>query len=480
MPKVASPLYGCEVPRLWTPPLRKLTPATTRGYQCIRFAEDVLGMTLLPWQRWLLLHMLELRPDGNFRFRTVLILVARQNGKSTIAQVVALWRMYVDGAALVIGTAQSLDVAEDVWQATVDLAQGVPDLAAEIEKVDQTNGKKALRLVGGQRYKVAAATRKAGRSLSADEVLLDELREHTKWDAWAAVTKTTNARPRAQVLCMSNAGDDRSVVLNDLREKALAAIEGGAAGTRIGLFEWSAPDDCDIWDRDGWAQGNPSLGYLVGEDVIAASAESDPEPVFRTEVLCQRVAQLRPAVIPAAWWADRCDPESKIVGPVTLGVDVTLDRGSSVIAVAGRNAAGVPQVEIADMAGDTAWVASRVAGMRDRHNAYAVGIRNAGPVTSLADDMEPVERLTGPQMAAACGKFYDLARNGGMVHRVDDRLTDSLAAAAQHHVGDAWTWERTNVDVDAAPLVAATVALYLLLTVDPPKKIIRSAPRRLR
>src|SRR4051812_38762322 len=73
-------LLGSETPRLWTKPRRPLTPKTTAGYEAIAFAETVLGLILLPWQRWLLLHMLELNPDGTFRFRTVVILVARQNG----------------------------------------------------------------------------------------------------------------------------------------------------------------------------------------------------------------------------------------------------------------------------------------------------------------------------------------------------------------------------------------------------------------
>ena len=65
---------------------------------------------------------------GRFRFRTVVLLVARQNGKSTLMQVLSLWRMYVDGAPLVIGTAQNLDIAEEQWMSTVDLAQGVPEV----------------------------------------------------------------------------------------------------------------------------------------------------------------------------------------------------------------------------------------------------------------------------------------------------------------------------------------------------------------
>ncbi len=53
------------------------------------------------WQRWVLLHGLELTPEGAFRFRTLLVLCARQQGKTTLMQVLAPWRLYVDRAGLV-------------------------------------------------------------------------------------------------------------------------------------------------------------------------------------------------------------------------------------------------------------------------------------------------------------------------------------------------------------------------------------------
>lgn len=179
---------------MFTPPLRPLTPDTTRGFELIEFAKEVLEVPLLPWQEWLALHALETLPDGTYRFRTVVLMIARQSGKSTFLMILALWRMYADGAPLVIGTAQNLDIAEELWTAAYEPAQSIPELEELIDHVDKTNGKKALRLTSDERYKVAAASRRGGRGLSGDLVLMGELREHQSWDAWGAVTKTTMAR----------------------------------------------------------------------------------------------------------------------------------------------------------------------------------------------------------------------------------------------------------------------------------------------
>lgn len=332
-------LYGSAEPRLCTPPLRELTPDTSLGFDVIDFADEVLGIILDPWQRVALIRMLELLEDGTLRFETVVILVARQNGKSTLAQVLSIYVLVVWGWPLVLGTAQDLDVAEQLWQEVVDLLEDDDELADLISKVVKVNGKKKLVLTTGVTYAVKAANRRAGRGLSGNLVLLDELREHQNWEAYGAITKTTMARGGASlILALSNAGDALSRVLRYLRlvaHKALGDPDGIVAASdglvdgptefdlddirdtdeddetddelddfdgdplddldvddleqeedSLCLLEWSAPPGCHKRDRKGWSLANPSRRYRITDRKIAASLK-DPEWVFRTEVLCQ-------------------------------------------------------------------------------------------------------------------------------------------------------------------------------------------------
>ncbi len=205
------------MPRIWTPPLRTLTPDTSLGFDVIEFARDDLGIELLPWQRWLAIHMLEIREDGRLRFRKAIVLVARQNGKSTFMQVIALYMMLVLAWPLTLGTAQDLGTAEEVWEEVVGILNDDEDLGELVDQITRVNGKKALRTTVGTRYLVKAANRRAGRGLRGNLVILDELREQTTWAAWAAITKTTNAQERALVVGISNAGDLNSVVLRQQR-----------------------------------------------------------------------------------------------------------------------------------------------------------------------------------------------------------------------------------------------------------------------
>jgi len=356
-----APRIGRSSPRVHTAPLKPLTPETSLGYSAIEFSHDVLGIPLLPWQQESLIRALELDRTGRrFRFKTVVLLVARQNGKSTLAQVLCLWAMYVLGVRMTLGTAQDLDIAEEIWGGCVDIAESIPDLAGLIRNVVKVNGKKSLELETGERYKVKASNRKAGRGLSADLVVLDELREHTNWDSWGAVTKTTMARARAQIWCLSNAGDDASVVLMSLRKKAHRALgdpDGinadetdltGVGDGSLGIFEYSAAPGRSTTDRDGWAEANPSLGYTLEEASLASAESTDPEPVFRTECLCQWVDTMTSGPFPDGAWEACADPRGVIPddSPISYAVDVSWDRGAAYVAACGLQRGGRPQVEI--------------------------------------------------------------------------------------------------------------------------------------
>ena len=114
---------GKTEPRIWTPPLRELTPETSLGFACVEYARTVLHKNLYPWQEWALIHAFEivgkLGGDWKFRFRTVLFLISRQNGKTVLSEVIASFFLNVLCVDSIFGTSLSLDKAEEVWEAVV-------------------------------------------------------------------------------------------------------------------------------------------------------------------------------------------------------------------------------------------------------------------------------------------------------------------------------------------------------------------------
>lgn len=496
---------GCTEPRIFTPPLRELTPETSLGFDVIEFAEQDLGLTLHPWHKWLYVHLLELLPSGLLRFRIAVVLVARQNGKTFFWKILVLYAMYVLGWSG-LSTAQDLDTAETTWQDVVDWVLETdddedggefirPDLADAVAKVVQTNGKKALRLATREHYKAKAASRKAGRGLSAELIGLDELREHQTWESWSAITHTTMARANALILGLSNAGDILSVVLRYLRMAAHLAIgdpDGiNAHGTggidtgedtadleeidddSLGIFEYSAVPGCDIRDWDGIAQANPSLNHPNGitERAIRA-AWKEPEWEYRTEVLCQWSDGVIDGPFPSGTWeAGRWKPEQPgaepdpIVGKVAACVDVSADHTRAHVAFAGRTEAGVLRVVVVASRVGTDWVLGWLTERRDN----LVGVTGQGrgaPVSNLLDDWEaaglPIVRWQGQDLGDGTAAFYNLIRNNGVEHLPQPILDVAAATASTRPAGDGvWLWDRKKSPTDIAPLVAVTGAVWL-------------------
>ena len=503
---------GSTEPRIFTPPKRELTPETSLGFAVVDFAQDVLDVGLLPWQKWLFIHSLEIDGsfDGewNFRFRTVLILVARQQGKTMMSEILALFFLYALGVNLVIGTSTNLDAAEEVWDGVVDIAESNDELAAEIEDIKRSTGRKTITLSGRRRYRITAANRKGARGKSGDLILLDELREHQDFSAWSAVTKTTMARPNALVWCMSNAGDGSSVVLRNLRMRAHGRIGdpdglnhdlgSSAVGIEefedfeddtLGIFEWSAHPGSKVTDRDEWALANPSLGYgFVTERSLASACATDPEDVFKTECLCQWVTAAVTPPFPIGAWEAGQDDSSEIAPDSALwwGVDVSDDRTRSSIAVCGLRADRKYHVELVEYRVGVGWLQGWFADRAPKYHGMKVALQtNGSPVAAMADIIGAVDGVEivpckGPDVAGWCGRFWDAVSacdtesesdSMPVMHVKQPALDLAANIAATRPMGDgAWAWDRKKSLEDISPLVACTMALGAATSVEKVKK----------
>lgn len=512
------PAKGCTTPRLFTPPLPQncdtdradgclcgcgLNPDTSWGFECIAFLENVLHWQLIPYQKWLYIHALEKDETGlGFRFETIVVLIARQNGKTQWLKGLGLWKMYLDGAIQVLITAQNLELAETT------LAEAVADVKAnrllrrEFRRFSQTNGKFKLvlksinecRRVQGlepldspdaenpREWRTTPTTRKGGRSLSVDLAMLDELREHQNWLAWDAITPTTQARPRSLTVGASNAGDVSSVVLRSLRDGAVNKIEAGAtADTQIGFFEWSIPEadedgnPVDFTDPQYWPMANPALGYLPGHTLRRLQgkleAKKDDPAGFKTEYLCMWVSTLKPGILPGPDWKATTDKASRRRedAPLWASLDINFERTKSYIGVAAERADGWHNEVIAAGRG-TDWVLPwfldpkrliedelgpiTVDGKRYRSKFAGVviqarGAPASGHIETLREAGIPVVELGGPDLTQSYGDYLDKLREHRVWHRPSPALDEAAAIAQKKNLGDAWVLDRKQNDCSA-------------------------------
>ena len=474
-------VMGSTYPRLYTPPLVTgpagpcgcgcaLTPATSFGFEVEDFARDILKHPLDPWQRYLVIHAGEFR-GGKPRFRQVLTLVARQNGKTELLVILALYWLWVDRVGLVLGTSTNLDYARESWEKAVTRAEDTPDLAREIADVRRANGEQTLGTIWGGRYKIAASNRKGGRSLTINRLIMDELREHASWDAYSAAKPATNAVDDAQIWMISNQGDEKSVVLNELRDQALSGLDD-----RLGLFEWSSPDGMAATDVQALAMANPNLGHriqldaLMGDAIRAEAAGGEQLAKFLTEVHCRRVPLLDPAIDMTAWYACR-EPLAKHPERLALCLDVSIDEMHATVVGAGIQGERVVVAPVGEWSGQTAVRAMSEAlpGIVAKLKPQVVGWFPSGPAASAAaslaerPDWPPVGVKVEPirgEVTAACMGFAEQVRAKAIAHSGDILLDSHVQAAEKLHQGDGWRFTRRKSGyVDAAYAAAGAVHL---------------------
>src|SRR5205085_234776 len=88
---------------------------------------------------------------------------------------------------LAIASASSRDVALELFRTALSLAE---DADLPITRVRKAVGSEEVVFENGGRYKVVSKTSGSARGLSADLVVIDELREHKNFDAFDALEKT--------------------------------------------------------------------------------------------------------------------------------------------------------------------------------------------------------------------------------------------------------------------------------------------------
>lgn len=485
--------HGHTQARLWTRPLRELTPQTSYGYRVITFAR-LIGHPLDPWQEWAVIHAGELLPDGRPRFRKVLLIVARQNGKTTLLKVLTLFWLFVQRWPMILGMSSTLAYARDAWSGAIDMAKAVPELAAEIERIRLDNNDPHIRLTTGSVYRYAAANRKGGRSLSVDRLVVDELREHRTWAAMQAALPTMNARPFAQAFLISNQGDDQSVVLNSLRQSALDGQDED-----LGVFEWSSPAGSSPLDVEALAAANPNLGYrlslssLLADAKRAVAAGGDELTGFKTEIMCMRVPALDPAVDPEAW-ADCYEAGTLdlLKSRVALCIDVSPDMQHVTLTAAAVQDDGRCRVEVVkawDGAGALAAARAALPALAEKIKPKKVGWMPNGPAASMAADLKTrkgryvwpprgvvVEEIAA-EVPACCMGLAELVKAGEVVHSGDPLLDAHVTGAGKLYSGDRWYFSRKGGGhCDAAYSAAGAVHLARTLPTSLGKpRILRAA-----
>jgi len=422
---------GVTEPRIWT----KSPELPSYGIDFIEWCESI-GFNLLPWQMFLAHEVCKVTEDDKWYFKEVGVIISRQNGKSTFMQLMILWRMFALGQKLQVHTAHKLTTSSEIFWKIDDTIQSHAKLVDDFGKKYESKGSQEIKLKSGGRYLVRA-NNSASRGIAApDTIYMDEVREFHDDEVWSSLRYTQMATPNPQTLIFSNAGDQHSIVLIRLRERGLAAAAG--ADDRIGWFEWSAEPGCDIRDKNAWRQANPSAGDTISLDNLEA-AMSDEESLVRTELLCQWVSVVNPAINPSNWNAGaKKDLKLDREALTWMAIDLSPNRQEGSLVAAQQEGENINVVllqtwtnpinlDAKQIANDVAdWVrkyqTETVAYSRQTSGAIAALLSPAGISTTPID---------GSVYGQACDEMLTAITSGRLFHPEQDEFTRQVLSAVK-------------------------------------------------
>jgi phage terminase large subunit-like protein len=449
----------------------KLNDLPSKGQEMIDFATE-LGINLMEWQRYVCIHGHKIREDGRWAHSELGLIMARQQGKSTLMMLRILTGMFVWGEGLQLASAHRLTTSLETFRQIVGLIETNPKLEKEVKKIRWQHGAEEIELFGNRRFVVKAANN-AARGLSKPETIhLDELREYKDEDAWSSMRYSMMAAKNPQVWIYSSAGDQHSVILNKLRERALASA---TTNDPIGWFEWSAEPDAPILLPSGemnwsaFAQANPSLGITIHPDNLKAVI-NDPPDIVRTEVLAQWVDTINSAIDAQKWAmcqidAIPLDPEQ----PTWLGLDLSPDRKFGALVAAQRLPGERFYIQLLhtwsnDYSLNDLAVANDIAPYVRKYNTQTVAYskRTSQAVASrLSSAGIQVTDMDGAIYAESCDRWLGAINSHRLQHSGQEELTQQTLSAAKLPFGDgSWIIGRRASRVAVCASVASALVTY--------------------
>lgn len=322
-------------------PAKKLT----RGERVIAFIERKClvpegrhvgkPMVLDPFQKRFILDVYD-NPAGTSR---AYLSIARKNGKTGLIAALVLAHLVGPEARLnsqITSGARSRDQAALVFKLAEKMVRLSPELSKLVRIVPSQ--KQLFGLAMNVEYRAISAEAGTAHGLSPVLAILDELGQvKGPTDSFVEAIETAqgaHADPLLLVISTQAATDADmfSVWIDDALK---------SADPRIVCHLYTAPDNCELDDREAWRAANPALGTFRSEKDIADFAERakrlpSSESSFRWLYLNQRVEADAPFIARSVWAACSGDVADLSGVPVYAGLDLSSTSDLTALVLIGK------------------------------------------------------------------------------------------------------------------------------------------------
>ena len=476
-PKRVQPLRGATEPRVHSPLLK----GKSRAGEVLEMIERLKMDELMPYQKFVLNQMLMVNKKNQYRIKTALLLISRQNGKSHLGRVRIIWGMFYGGEKKLIIMSANRATSLMLFREIAWIIESTPELKAMTKAIRYANGGERIELLNGATLDVISDNSSSPRGRTADYLWIDEIREISE-DGYKAAVPVTRARANAQTFLTSNAGDHFSSVLNGLVERAK-----DYPPETFGYYEYSAPQYCKIDITSDWfwksavAPSNPALGYIITKESIEEAIATNPIEQTRTETLCQWIDSLQ-SPWPHGVLEETSDNTLEMaVGAYTVfAFDVSPSRRNGSLVAGqllpdGRIGIGILETYSSQMAIDELKMAASIKAWCDIYKPRLVCFDKYATQT-IADRLTQsgvmCEDVSGQQFYKACGDLLEGLVNHRVVHNGQAELIQQMNNCAAKVNDSAWRIiKRKSAGDISAPIGLAMVVSKLMLPAPKPQII---------
>ena len=476
-PKRVQPLRGATEPRVHSPLLK----GKSRAGEVLEMITRLKMDELIPYQKFVLNQMLMVNKKNQYRIKTALLLISRQNGKSHLGRVRIIWGMFYGGEKKLIIMSANRATSLMLFREIAWIIESTPELKAMTKAIRYANGGERIELLNGATLDVISDNSSSPRGRTADFLWIDEIREISE-DGYKAAVPVTRARANAQTFLTSNAGDHFSSVLNGLVERAK-----DYPPETYGYYEYSAPQYCKIDITSDWfwrnavAPSNPALGYIITKESIEEAIATNPIEQTRTETLCQWIDSLQ-SPWPHGVLEETSDNTLEMaVGAYTVfAFDVSPSRRNGSLVAGqllpdGRIGIGILETYSSQMAIDELKMAASIKSWCDIYKPRLVCFDKYATQT-IADRLSQAgvmtEDVSGQQFYKACGDLLEGLVNHRVVHNGQAELIQQMNNCAAKVNDSAWRIiKRKSAGDISAPIGLAMVVSKLMLPAPKPQII---------
>lgn len=225
--------------------------------------------------------------DGIRRFKEVLVMVGRKNGKTTILAAIELYMLTSDNemSPQIYNAANSLNQANLGFQAALKMVRQSDMLSAHVKKQATPSQQLYCDLNFGY-IRPLASKASVLDGLDVHCGVCDEIHEWKSDEVYALLKQGTSARRQPLIVMITTNGFVRSGFFDTMYQYGSDWVNGRLKDDRFVAFMYELDDKSEWTDEGCWAKANPGLGTIKSYEYMREQVErAQQESSYRRTVM---------------------------------------------------------------------------------------------------------------------------------------------------------------------------------------------------